>query len=253
VDALLSTLPDYHTLLDGTGLSLFEDLEALLIATPDPRDVTVTFLAARHRGDGRVRALAQHQLETGDPRQFRALGDDLMLLGPPADLARIAAAEEDPESKTPEAQLGAKWLQALRHFDAGAPDAALQLTIADLPQLIRLRDPSLILPRTVRIAASAEASPAVRMVFVFDSEVQASAFAERWPQLRTQLGDAAPMFAGALDGLKLERKDRQVELAGHIQEMPVRVALGLVRMLVPHPARPANPLPAGAADAPDPQ
>jgi hypothetical protein len=178
-----------------------------------------------------------------------------MLLGQPTDLSRIAAAENDPDPQTPEAKQGAQWLAALRRFDAGAPDAALQLTIADLPQLIRLRDPSLILPRTVRIAASAEASPAVRIVFVFDDEVQASSFATTWPTLRGQLGDLAPMFAGALDGLKLERKDRQVDLAGRIPEMSVRLALGLVRMLVPHPPQPATPPPppAGAPQAPDPQ
>ena len=251
VDTLLSALPDYHTLLDGTGLSPFDDLDALLIATPDPRDVTVTFLAARHHGDARVRALATRALAPGDPRQFRALGDDLMLLGQPQDLQRIAAAEAGAEAQTAEAQEGARWLAALRRFDAGASDAALQLTIADLPQLIRLRDRTLPLPRTVRIAASAEASPAARVVLVFDTEPLAATFAEAWPRLREQLGDAAPMFGGALDAMKLERKDRVVELAGRLPELQVRMALALVQMLIPHAPRPATPLP--EPQAPDPQ
>jgi hypothetical protein len=49
VDALLSGLPDRRDLLEGTGLNLYGDFDALLIATPNPLDYTVTFLAARHR------------------------------------------------------------------------------------------------------------------------------------------------------------------------------------------------------------
>jgi hypothetical protein len=49
VDQLLRRLPDRRRLIDGTGLDLYRDFEALLIATPNPMDDTVTFLAARHR------------------------------------------------------------------------------------------------------------------------------------------------------------------------------------------------------------
>jgi hypothetical protein len=56
VDKLLMRLPDYHELLDGTGLALYKDFDALLISTPNPRDPSVTFLAARHQlSDGELR------------------------------------------------------------------------------------------------------------------------------------------------------------------------------------------------------
>jgi hypothetical protein len=48
VDRLLLMLPDRHRLIDGTGLDLYRDFDSLLIATPNPRDDAVTFLAARH-------------------------------------------------------------------------------------------------------------------------------------------------------------------------------------------------------------
>jgi hypothetical protein len=48
VDRLLALLPDRHRLIDGTGLDLYRDFDSLLIATPNPVDDTVTFLAARH-------------------------------------------------------------------------------------------------------------------------------------------------------------------------------------------------------------
>jgi hypothetical protein len=48
VDQLLVLLPDRRRLIDGTGLDLYRDFDSLLIATPNPTDDAVTFLAARH-------------------------------------------------------------------------------------------------------------------------------------------------------------------------------------------------------------
>jgi hypothetical protein len=57
VDHLLMFLPDRRELIQGTGLNLFDDFDAVLIATPNPLDPTVTFLAARHHvEDGALRA-----------------------------------------------------------------------------------------------------------------------------------------------------------------------------------------------------
>jgi hypothetical protein len=57
VDDLLMRMPDRRDLLEGTGLSLYDDFEALLVATPNPLDYRVTFLAARHHvGDGAMRS-----------------------------------------------------------------------------------------------------------------------------------------------------------------------------------------------------
>jgi hypothetical protein len=57
VDEILRLLPDRRRLLEGTGIDLYRDFDALLIATPNPFDDTVTFLAARHHlGDDKMRA-----------------------------------------------------------------------------------------------------------------------------------------------------------------------------------------------------
>ena len=48
VDAVLMRLPDRRELLEGTGLELYRDVDTLLLATPDPVDPNVTFLAVRH-------------------------------------------------------------------------------------------------------------------------------------------------------------------------------------------------------------
>lgn len=57
LDAVLVHMPDRRDLLEGTGLSFYDDFEALLVATPNPLDYRVTFLAARHHlADGPMRA-----------------------------------------------------------------------------------------------------------------------------------------------------------------------------------------------------
>lgn len=49
VDNLLRLLPDRRDLLEGTDLDLYRDVDALLVATPNPRDAFVTLLVVRHR------------------------------------------------------------------------------------------------------------------------------------------------------------------------------------------------------------
>lgn len=57
VAEMLMRLPDGRDFVTGTGLDLFTDLEALLVATPNPLDASVTFLAVRHHlDDAKVRA-----------------------------------------------------------------------------------------------------------------------------------------------------------------------------------------------------
>jgi hypothetical protein len=51
VDELLMRLPDRRDLLGGAGSNLFNDFDALLVATPNPLDPSATFVAARHHMD----------------------------------------------------------------------------------------------------------------------------------------------------------------------------------------------------------
>jgi hypothetical protein len=48
VDQLLKLLPDRRRLIDDTGFDLYRDFDSLLVATPNPADDAVTFLATRH-------------------------------------------------------------------------------------------------------------------------------------------------------------------------------------------------------------
>ena len=74
IDQLLVLLPDRRRLLEGTGLDLYRDFDALLIATPEPRNDKVTFLAARHhlRDASLQAALDRGAAATSQTIQWRA-------------------------------------------------------------------------------------------------------------------------------------------------------------------------------------
>jgi len=67
LDQLLRLLPDRRRLIDGTGFDLYRDFNTLLIATPDPTDDAVTFLATRH-------GLTDKNLRAGLDRGAQAMG-----------------------------------------------------------------------------------------------------------------------------------------------------------------------------------
>ena len=67
VDELLTRLPDWRDFISGTGLDLFMDFDALLVATPNPLDPSVTFVAVRHHlDDARVRAALNQAAKASD-------------------------------------------------------------------------------------------------------------------------------------------------------------------------------------------
>jgi hypothetical protein len=88
IDQLLILLPDRRRLIEGTGLDLFRDFDALLIATPEPRNDKVTFLAVRHhlRDTALRAALDRGATATGHVIEWRPEG------GRPLGVRRPAAA-----------------------------------------------------------------------------------------------------------------------------------------------------------------
>ena len=67
VDELLTRLPDRRDFISGTGLDLFMDFDALLVATPNPLDPSVTFVAVRHHlDDARVRTALNQAAKASD-------------------------------------------------------------------------------------------------------------------------------------------------------------------------------------------
>ena len=124
-------MPDRRDLLEGTGLSLYDDFEALLVATPNPLDYTVTFLAARHHvsdsamrsavdrgaratgrvvawrsesgrpwGERRARGGAATPLPTRDARLIVMPAPGLIVVTPPAYRALLLAPPRKPPPRS---------------------------------------------------------------------------------------------------------------------------------------------------------
>jgi hypothetical protein len=241
LESLLAALPDYGTLVEGTGISPIDDLEALLIATADPRDMTATFLAARHRGTPRVSALADRPLLPGDPRVFRVLSPELIVLTRPDAAARLDDARRDGGS----AERDASWLKELAEFDragqsAGAP--AAMASLSEVPSLLRF-GAGLPTPRAIAAATTADPSPAVRVKLVFSSEEEATRFAAAWPEIlgRWRSATAFLGLAPAFDDFRLTRSGSSLDVAGHIPETQIKLGLAWARAALPHQAAPAPP------------
>jgi hypothetical protein len=228
-EALLSALPDWNTLVAGSGVSPIDDFEALLIATADPRSVTATFLAARHADTPKTRALVERKLPDWDPRVFKVVKPGLTILTQPNELARDMG---DPRTT---------WLAQLEQFDRVAQadnGPAVLVTLSDAPALIHFGD-GLPTPQAIALAATADASPALRVRVVFANAAEAQAFARAWPGIRQRYKEATAFLglSPAIDGLTLDVNDAQVELSGRIAEAQMRLGLNWVRALVPPPPR----------------
>lgn len=237
VEGLLGALPDYRTLLGGSGLSPINDFEALLIATANPRDVSATFLAARYSDETRVREIAARALAPGDPRVFRFPAPGLAVLAQPEDAERLSV-PEDGEAATGDAP--ARWLAQLRRFDRVASEAggpALVVTLADAPALLRFGG-GLPTPRSLALAATADAAPSVRLKVACASESDAQRLEAEWPAVLARYRSATALLglATALDALKLERHGAELEVAGPVPEAQMRLLLSWARALLPRPA-----------------
>lgn len=231
-EALLAALPDWSTLVTGSGVSPIDDFEALLIATANPHDVTATFLAARHGDSPKVRALVERRLPDGDPRVFKTVTPGLTILTQPNELARDMG---DPR---------AAWLAQLEQFDRVAQadnGPAVLVTLSDAPSLIHFGD-GLPTPQTIALAATGDASPAVRVRVVFGDAAAARTFANEWPNIRQRYREATALLglSRALDGFALDINDAQVELTGRVPEAQMRLGLNWVRALLPQPHAPLD-------------
>jgi hypothetical protein len=232
VELLLSGLPDYDTLLGGTGMSAIQDLDALLIATNDPRSVVATFLAARYPDSPRLRAILQRPLMPGDPRVFRALKPGLAVLTRPEGAARLdqALAGAVDAGDDPRVQ----WLKDLQRFDR-EDGPALQVTLSDVPALMHFGG-GLPTPLAMALAMTADGSPALRLKAVFASADEAAQFVAAWPQI-LQRWRSATVFLGlatALDGLTISQHELEAEVVGQLPEKQLQLGLSWAVSLMPH-------------------
>lgn len=187
LDQLLMLLPDRRRLIDGSGFDLYRDFDSLLVATPDPADARVTFLAARHH-------LGDAGLQAGFDRAARAGHGSITwrtIDGRPVGIRHDVGNRAD--------GAGQGWDQDDRILVLPSPDLALMATPAYAGQLLGVdpkRGPSSpVRWREIidRITAEDEAMP------------EDAAFMMCATKL---LGGAAPPAALVLPGTRGVQEDR---------------------------------------------
>jgi hypothetical protein len=108
VDQLLLLLPDRHRLIEGTGLDLYRDFDGLIIATPNPMDDAVTFLAVRHHlTDAALKAALERGAKAArKPIEWQTIGGrPVGLRRPPAGAAHEGLDRDDRILVLPKASL----------------------------------------------------------------------------------------------------------------------------------------------------
>jgi hypothetical protein len=232
VELLLSALPDYNTLLGGTGLSPIQDLDALLIATNDPRSVIATFLAARYPDSPRLRAVLARPLMPGDPRVFRTLQPGLTVLTRPEGAAKLDQALAGTADAGDDQRV--QWLKQLEQLDR-QEGAAFQVTISDVRALMQFGG-GLPTPLAMALAVTGDGSPSVRLKLVCASAEEAAQLVAAWPEMMKRWRSAT-VFLGlsaALDGLTIAQKDAEAEVVGRLPEKQLALGLSWAVSLMPH-------------------
>jgi hypothetical protein len=142
IDQLLVLLPDRRRLVEGSGFDLYRDFDTLIVATPNPTDDAVTFLAVRHHlTEAALRAgLDRGALAARKPIEWLTIaGRPVGLRRRPAAAALVAMDRDDRIVALPRAELAIMATPAYASLllgvdplarpadaaDAGAPDAQL--------------------------------------------------------------------------------------------------------------------------------
>ena len=224
VDEILRLLPDRRRLLDGTGLDMYRDFDSLVIATPNPFDDTVTFLAVRHHltdealraglsrsAESQGRPIAWHE-DGGRPVGIRGRSDfvkpgervdrdDRIFVLPQTGIAVIAPpayAKILLESAAPATPGSARrdWSQLVTRIDAEATalpdDAVFMMTATNILRAggvghaVPAGAPA-ALPKVLSVIAGASPVSFVAVTADFQTEAQTTAWEREWPAWKQKL------------------------------------------------------------------
>lgn len=285
VEALLAAFPDTHILAAGTPLApppavtlsraFIDDLDALLITTSDPRDITATTFYAQLRPDTQLLSkLDRRRILRWDPRRIHALRPDLFafaradLLGPattpiPATPRSLYAPPADTVAKIPEPPppaLDPAWVDKLAAA-LRQPGPAVYAELHNPHGRIRLRG-ELPTPTGVRLVLTAEADPQVVAQVELANSDDAARLLAALPGLKSEI--SGRLFWVGLGSLLSDlrfalapgKSGHTVEIKGRIPRGDTAVLLMWMKGFLPPPDRfpdlvPPPPPPPAAGDPPD--
>lgn len=220
---VMSPLPDFDFIITGGGFHALRDFNYIVIASPNFRDLTQTFLAVEYKltqaemiaGLNRAAELEGQQItwevreghmmgnpkplkETDkdfDPRWFVFVGDDVAVYAREEFLPAILTGPD--ESKGNTAGNFVANLTRLRSFAAREPRAGLQATCKDIRASIRLKsEPPFPIPNNLELMAEGSAKPELVIKLEFLDEVDATKGERQWTEdLPKFIDDKIPFYA----------------------------------------------------------
>lgn len=205
---IMAPLPDFQFIIEGGGFHALRDFNYIVIASPDIRVVTQTFLAVEYK-------LAQAEIQAGleraaagrgekiewvvkdgrtmgnpvpldnpekdhDPRWFVFLDDKVAVYVREEFLPNIASGPDDAKGKT--AGNFVANLTKLKTFAAREPRAGLQLVLKDILASVKVKKSPIELPNGIELMAEAAADPELVIKLEFKDAVAAKKFEKQWTE-----------------------------------------------------------------------
>ncbi len=283
VRTLLAVLPDWQVLLDGSGIDPLDDLDRVLIASPNlQRDRLI--VAGRATGDeGAIRrAAARLAIAAGQPIEWtRRQGVEvapwhdrsdteriIALLGPrhflicrPEDLSRVlAVARNRAADEAPEGEAPVHPADALLSMEEGE---GLSLEVEGARNFARASprrgtNPLAVIPTELRLALTErpEDEVAARTTWTYEGETEAAEAGAYWNRMRE--GFARNIIAsvlgvsGLLNRATLEPEGDHLDGSVDLRAAEMRQLLNLSRQMFLDRARARERAQQGAQDNPPP-
>jgi hypothetical protein len=203
---IMAPLPDFQFIVEGGGFHALRDFNYLIIASPNLRDVTQTFLAVEFKlsqaemiaglnraaeadgetiewitKDGRTMgnpAPAGAPDKDRDPRWFVFLDDKVAVYVREEFLPSITQGPDDAKGKT--AGNFVANLAKIKTFAAREPRAGLQLVLKDIHASVKIKKSPFEIPDGLELMAEAAASPELIIKSDFLDDVAAKRFENQW-------------------------------------------------------------------------
>ena len=257
---IMAALPDFQFVIDGGGFHPLRDFNYLVIASPDIRDVSQTFIAVEYKltpeevraGLDRAAADRDQSIEweerggftmgnpkptadpesDWDPRWFVFLDDKVAVYVREEFLPSIIDGPDDSKGKT-SGNFVAN-LTKMRRFAAREPKAAMQMQMKDIYASVRMKKTPFTIPDAIEVMAEAAAGPEIVVKMGFLDEPAAEKFEGEWKELLPRfIDDKVPMLMrgmarGLYEQIDLERDDAGVTLRSEFSKTQATLILDQV-------------------------
>jgi hypothetical protein len=203
---IMAPLPDFQFIIEGGGFHALRDFNYIVIASPDIRVVTQTFLAVEYKlpqaeiqaGLERAAADRKQKIEwvvkdgrtmgnpvpiddpekDHDPRWFVFLDDKVAVYVREEFLPNITTGPDETKGKTAGNFIAN--LTKMKTFAAREPRAGLQLVLKDILASVKVKNFPFELPNGAELMAEAAAEPELMIKFEFLDEVAAKRLEKQW-------------------------------------------------------------------------